>query len=131
MSKLFSIFISSLILVQSFNIHFDDILKLNELLEHAQMHKKEYGDDFLVFVSKHYGELKESHDEDHQEEQEDHEQLPFNCHCATGSVSIFILNQIASSIVEVGVIDVKTNFLYQESNSLFEKPDIFQPPRQT
>ncbi len=55
-------------------------MQLDELIEHAQFHKQEYGDTFFVFPSKHYGELKAEHSKNHQEEQKDHEQLPFQCH---------------------------------------------------
>ena len=64
-TKLFSIVLASFILVQSFNIHLGDILKFDMLLDHAKMHKSKYGDNFFVFLSKHYGELKESHKKQH------------------------------------------------------------------
>ena len=50
MSKLFAISLSALMLIQSFNIGTDDILQFDELLEHAQFHKQEYGDGFFVLV---------------------------------------------------------------------------------
>ena len=46
-TKLFSILLASFILVQSFNIHLGDILKLNMLIEHAELHKSKYGDNFV------------------------------------------------------------------------------------
>ena len=68
MTKIGSIAISLLILFQSFNIHLDDVIELDELIEHAQFHSAEYGDNFFVFISKHYGELKAEHNQQHQEE---------------------------------------------------------------
>jgi len=47
MSKLFAILLSFLILTQSLRIDYDDIIQMDELIEHAQFHKAEYGDNFL------------------------------------------------------------------------------------
>jgi len=52
MLKINSIAIALLILIQSFNIHLSDIVELDELIEHAQFHAKEYGDDFAFVLNK-------------------------------------------------------------------------------
>lgn len=130
MAKLFSIVISLLILVQSFNIHANDIVDLDELIEHAQFHAEEYGDNFFVFLSKHYGELKVEHSKKHQEEKEDHEQLPFQHHCHSTSLSAFVLNQTVDYPIEVAdVIDGNSNYFYQVSYHSLAQERLLQPPR--
>lgn len=44
MTKFTSILLTSLLLIQSLNISFEDISKLNVLLEHAKFHQEKYGD---------------------------------------------------------------------------------------
>ena len=77
MSRCIYLVLSSLILLQSLNIHLNDLVEIDALIEHYGYHNKTYGDTFLEFVSKHYGELKTEHNQKHQEEQSDHEKLPF------------------------------------------------------
>lgn len=123
--KLFSIFISSLILVQSFNIHFGDILKLTELMEHVELHKKKYGDGFTVFFSKHYGDLKQSH----KEEEKDHSHPPINHDFSSQLQASFVINIISFSLASTQIIKTYTNFHYLDMLSVFEKQKIFQPPQ--
>ena len=130
MLKATSIVVSVLILVQSFNIHFSDIIELDELIEHAQFHAEEYGDNILVFLSKHYGELKTEHSQKHQEEKEDHENLPFQHQCQTASLSAFVLNQTAEYPVDlVTVLDRDSDFFYQASYHSLVQERLLQPPR--
>ncbi|NJB71708.1 hypothetical protein GGR42_002170 [Saonia flava] len=130
MTKFISIAISFLILVQSFHIGIGEIVELDELIEHAQFHSEEYGDNFLVFLSKHYGELKAEHSQKHQEEQEEHEEMPFQHQAHTVTLSAFVLNEafLYTSTPEFRM-DSATNYFYQASYSLFEKDGPFQPPR--
>jgi len=131
MTKIVSIAVSLLILVQSFNIHLSDIVELDELIEHAQFHSEEYGDNFFVFVSKHYGELKADHSQKHQEEKEDHEQLPFQHQCQTAQLSAFVLIQTADYPLEFDVVlDRDSNYFYQASYHSLAQEGLFQPPRQ-
>lgn len=131
MTKLFSIATSLLILFQSFNVHFDDIVELDELIEHARFHSEQYGDDFFVFLSKHYGKLKTEHDQKHQEEKEDHEQLPFQHQCQTASLSAFVLNKLPDSpLVLETAVHHAVNFFYQASYHSLAQEGLFQPPRQ-
>lgn len=131
MLKITSIAISFLILVQSFNIHFNDILELDELIEHAQFHADEHGDNFLVFISKHYGELKAEHSKNHQEEQEEHDQLPFQHQGQTASLYAFVLNQAPENTFEIALsLERNTNFFYQASYHSLDQEGLFQPPRQ-
>ncbi len=128
-AKLISFFISSLILAQSFNIHVNDILKLDELMEHAQFHKEKYGDNIYTFLSKHYGEMKKNHNKNNQEE--DHRQLPFNHDYNFGFLAAFVLSKVKYTIEETREIIYPTsNFFYQETYSSLVEYDIFQPPKQ-
>lgn len=132
MAKLLSIATSLLILIQSFGIHADDLAVLDELIEHAEYHAIEHGDNFLVFISKHYGELKAEHSQKHQEEREDHERLPFQHHChSTTLLSAFVLNQIDTDSLTVQPITERdSNFFYFVSYHSLALGELFQPPRQ-
>ena len=127
MNKIISIFISSLILLQSLNINIDEIKHLDTLMEHAYYHAEKYGDDIFLFVSKHYGELKKEHNQDNHSKE--HEELPFNHQCSPNYVSVFILQNPQIAIAKDSELASRVTFLYQESLSLFEKGDVFQPPR--
>jgi hypothetical protein len=128
--KLFSILFSTLFLFQSANIHFDDVLQLREFIEHANLHKDKYGDSFIVYVSKHYGDLKESHKEQHQEEEKNHHHDPIQHDCtAQVQIDIVILD-FSITLKTIKFIESKeTNFYYQDKFSTFEKQKIFQPPQ--
>ncbi|WP_419211460.1 hypothetical protein ACNR9Q_12000 [Maribacter sp. X9] len=130
MNKLFSILLSFVILLQSLGIHYDDLVQLDELIEHAQFHNEQYGDDVIVFLSKHYGELKADHQKQHQEEKEDHEKLPFNHHCHITSVTAFVPNTFNSELKQWEDLDYKTPiFHYQAPSSSLHSEGILQPPR--
>ena len=130
MSKLFAILLSSLILLQSIRIDYDDIIQIDDLFEHAQFHKAEYGDNFLVFISKHYGELKDDHSKNHQEEEKDHEQLPFHCHDHMVTITAFVIHKSYSDIELVEFLELKDNrFHYQSSLSTLHKKGLLQPPK--
>ena len=129
MSKLSAILLSSLILIQSINFSFDDVLQLDELIEHAQFHKQEYGDNFVVFLSKHYGELKAEHNEKHQEEQKDHEKLPFQCqsHVLTTTAYVLLDNEHDT---EVELSDSsESNFHYILSICCWVTPQLYRLKR--
>ena len=128
MSKFVVIFYSFLILVQSFNINIEDISKFNALLEHANYHQQMYGDDFFEFLSEHYGEQMNSHENKHEE----HEDLPFKDkhHIFTHINTAFTLfPKTTYSFLPRLFTEVPLNFFYKETVSLFEKPSVFQPPK--
>ncbi|WP_347923718.1 hypothetical protein [Pontimicrobium sp. SW4] len=127
MTKLFSILFANLILFQSFNIGFDDVSKLNILLEHASFHQEQYGDSFFEFIAEHYGEEFKNHSNEHKE----HEDLPFKHDQQTcqHSPTIFIQHSATFEIKEYAFIDASKTFFYKDSYSLFEKHSVFQPPR--
>lgn len=130
MARLLSILMSCLILVQSFDISFNDISQLDELLEHANFHAEKYGDNILVFISKHYGELKEQHNQDHQEEKKEHEELPFQNHCACSSYTTFV---IATSLLDLNSPQTAersvANFSYRAPTSSPHTTGLLQPPQ--
>ena len=131
LSKILSISIASLVLLQSVNLHFIDLVELDELLEHYEFHQEEYGDNFLVFVSKHYGELKAEHSQKHQEEQSDHEKLPFQQQ--TPSIQLVVLfntlNPFTSSTTEIANSS-SANYYYHNFYSFDWADGPFQPPKQ-
>jgi hypothetical protein len=130
MFKVFAIVMSSLILVQSLRVDYDDIVQFDELIKHAQFHKMEHGDNFFVFLSKHYGELKEEHNKEHQEEKTDHEQLPFQCHDHLMSVTVFVLQKTFTELNEMLLFETEnSNFHYQSSLSSLHKKGPLQPPK--
>ena len=108
-----------------------DLTHIDELLEHAEFHSEKYGDNFLVFISKHYGELQEEHSQNNQEEKKEHEELPFSHHCCSHIFTAYVINKIQIPILKKGpVVDYTSNFYYLDNYASFEKYDIFQPPKQ-
>ena len=130
MNKIVTIGISLLILLQGANVHFKDLVELGELMEHYQCHNEEYGDNFIVFFSKHYGELKASHSEKHQEEQKEHEKLPFQHQTQCAQPLVFVLgsDSLINSYSEIPLAS-KGNFYYQISYSHIWGDNPFQPPK--
>ncbi len=130
LSRLFSISLSFVILIQSLGIGLSDIIQIDEFIEHAQFHSEQYGDNVLVFISKHYGVLKANHEKEHQEEKEDHEQLPFQHHSHISSVTAFVLNTKNEEFKTLEFSEFKThNFNYQAPFSSLHSEGLFQPPR--
>ncbi len=131
MAKIFSIALSFLVLFQSFNLDLSDLAHIDELLEHAEFHAEKYGDNFLVFISKHYGELQEKHSQDNQEEKKEHEELPFTHHCCSHLFTAYVINKIQIPALKTRpIVKFTANFYYLDNYSSFEKFDIFQPPKQ-
>lgn len=127
---MFAILISCLILTQSLRLDYDDIIQMDDLIEHAQFHKAEYGDNFFVFISKHYGKLKDEHRKNHQDEEKEHEQLPFQCHDHMVSITAFVIHKCFLEIETVELLELKDNrFHYQSSLSSLHKKGLLQPPK--
>jgi hypothetical protein len=104
---------------------------MDELIEHARFHAEEHGDDFFVFLSKHYGELKSEHSKKHQEEQKEHEELPFQHQIHTAALSAFVIGEsILSTVNPDFKVQNKSNFFYQDSSSSYIQEGPFQPPQQ-
>ncbi|WP_412986954.1 hypothetical protein [Pontimicrobium sp. IMCC45349] len=114
--------------MQSLNISLEDFSKISILIEHADFHQEKYGDTFLDFISEHYG----SANFDHGTEHEEHEELPFKhdhqtCHHNSPT---FTITTLTFEIKQQKLIESSSNFFYKEPHSLFEKPSVFQPPKQ-
>ncbi|ASV32480.1 hypothetical protein CJ263_00055 [Maribacter cobaltidurans] len=130
MSKIFSILMSFVILLQSVGLHSDDLVQIDEFIEHAKFHSEQYGDNVLVFISKHYGELKAAHEREHQEEKKDHEQLPFQHHCHLSSIVAYTNNPLDSELETPIITEFKaTHFFYQAPFSSSHTKGLLQPPR--
>lgn len=130
MARMLSLLLSALLLVQSAYPDMDDVLQLNDLMEHASFHSEKYGDSFVTFLSKHYGALEQDHRQTHQEERSQHEELPFNHHACNHQVLVFVLTgKPLPSLRSVTRVAAPSDFFYQDSFSSFEQFEIFQPPR--
>jgi ABC-type Zn2+ transport system substrate-binding protein/surface adhesin len=130
MIRLVSFLFSLLILSQSLNSYIGTLGEVNTLLKHAKVHSEEYGDNFIVFLSKHYGDSKEQHSHDDQEKDEDHEKLPFTHHCS--SQTLVTLNPEVTGLAlfkPLPAADSTCNFGYTNLYSSIEVSSIFQPPR--
>lgn len=128
--KLITIILSSIILLQSAHVSVADVMQLDEFIIHATFHKQNYGDSFLTFLAKHYGELKAEHSEKHKEEKGEHEQLPFQQDVLLTAFSYFTLNTPYQFINTSKVIlDRESNFYYQFLYTSLDRGAIFQPPR--
>ncbi len=129
MSKILVIIYSFLILIQSFNINFEDISKFNALLKHITFHQENYGDNFIEFLSEHYGDKMASHENQHKQ----HEDLPFkdSHHILTHvNISFLLFSSILNPSINHQILeDVSINFSYKEPFSLHEKLSVFQPPK--
>ncbi|AUC82736.1 hypothetical protein CW733_11625 [Lacinutrix sp. Bg11-31] len=127
MSKILAITYSFLILIQSFNINLEDISKFSVLLEHANFHEEMYGDTFFQFLAEHYGDARDTHENNHKE----HEDLPFKdghhmcTHINTSFISV--ANNFEFTYYEF--IEIPFNFHYTETLTDSEKTSIFQPPK--
>lgn len=132
MAKVLSLMLSVLLLLQSANPDMGDMLQISDLMEHARFHSEKYGDSFLTFLSKHYGALEQDHKKTHQEEQSQHEELPFNHQACNHPALVFVLTgKPLPSMRSVNLATSPSNFFYQDSSSSFEQFEIFQPPRLT
>ncbi|PCE66169.1 hypothetical protein B7P33_02410 [Sediminicola luteus] len=126
---MFHILLANLVLLQALGVGARDIIQFNELVEHARFHQQTYGDDFLTFLSKHYGEQKEDHEKNHQEEKEQHGALPFQkaTHVAELALTAPFLEMERPRLV---LMEQRTKiFSYENLHSLFEPRGIFQPPK--
>lgn len=121
---------SVFILAQSVNIHLGDMLQVDSLLEHMELHEDIYGDDLFAFISKHYGGESQEHRRESGSDR-DHSKLPFNHTINADSFQFFILDidQLGLAYTKLPV-QKKSDFYYNISYSFLENTDIFQPPRQ-
>ena len=128
MLKIISFSLASFVLIQSFNIHIPEVLKLKNLLEHLEFHKSTYGDDIFSFVAKHYGDQKLKHEK--KEGNDNHQQLPFHHHVCFDASLLYVADMSRYQIRDLDVnVTESRNFSYQTSYSFLENIDIFQPPQ--
>ena len=129
MNFFISISLSFVLLFQGINFGLPDLIKAGELIEHARFHSQNHGDNFIAFISKHYGELKEQHEQQHQEEKKDHEKLPVPGEFAFSN-NWFVPNNPETFSCGIPVITTTTSeSFYKETYSSIGKSAIFQPPR--
>ena len=130
MKSLFAISFSLLIVFQSVGFGMQDIFMLGRLVQHAEYHSENYGDDYLTFFEKHYGTLKAEHQKNHNEEEQEHQELPFQHTSCNHLVAELILVTFEIPFLKP-VISSQTasNFHYQNLYSSLEKSSIFQPPK--
>jgi hypothetical protein len=112
------------------HLGFSDLVQIDELIEHASFHQQEYGDNFFVFLSKHYGELKAEHEKNHQEEVPDHEQLPFQYSAHTGVV-MAVFDHVTGWDLTLTPNPPRTgiNSIYLDTPSDPFSRGVFQPPQ--
>ena len=131
MQKIIVTYLASLILFQGVFTNSGILFEINELAENYQLHQSEYGDNLSTFISKHFGDLKESHKEQHQEEQKQHNH-PTQDKIGGLSQIDYTFNQTYLILENpIKVNKSLTNYHYLDLFSTFEKQKIFQPPQQT
>ncbi|MBT8320126.1 MAG: hypothetical protein KJO90_00500 [Eudoraea sp.] len=130
MIRLSSILLAFLVLLQSSFWDMDDVSRMGSLIEHAKFHADAYGDNFLVFLSKHYGELQKEHDREHQEEKSQHESLPYQNHSCVLVVAD-LSGQDNTYTLQNSIISTNApqNFHYLENYASLADFEIFEPPR--
>ena len=128
MIKIISFSVASIILIQSFNIHMLDVLKLKDLMEHIEFHKSTYGDDVFTFLAKHYGYQKLKHEG--KDQKEDHQQLPFHHNTCLDSIVFYVFDMNRYQLKDQDHSDFDSStFFFQSTYSFMENADIFQPPQ--
>lgn len=119
-------FLISIIGIQPMSLGILNFVNLPELVEHYQLHKTEYHNSVVEFLNLHYGTQKKAHEDEHQ----DHENLPFQQSQFTSSIFYFV----ASGIFNIDLIkpeeEIQHNFGYKLGFSFLSETDILQPPRQ-
>jgi len=125
MRKIVSILLISLILIQTSNASTGDILQVKNLYQHAKFHQEAYGDSFLDFLSEHYGNQMQQHQDEHQ----DHKNLPLKHQGNSTDTVVTITSNANCSIEDHPLVEIPLNFFYSESTSKFERKAHFQPPQ--
>lgn len=129
MNKIIIIALSWIIMLQSMHVNFVDILNINDLIEHAQEHKEEFGDNFFQFLAKHYGSEKAQH-ANHDDHKTSHDNLPFQHNFQLSLVFVLDLNtNYFSDLKEFNTTNQPTVFFYKSPSSNLFVSGIFQPPR--
>jgi hypothetical protein len=130
MQQLVSILLSVILLAQGISFNSGELEKMDTLLEHAKFHKEKYGDNFAVFMDKHYGNQKNKHLSEHQEEQKEHQDLPFH-QSAQLLIQTAILSEAVKSNISSTVIITPRheNYFYEQLHASIVVDEILQPPK--
>lgn len=113
-------------LIQTLHLSLEDVVKIPELVEHFQEHQKEYGDNFISFLNKHYGSEKAHHET---EENEEHQNLPFHhSHhlCVDLKVDTPLIGFVNRTIP---ANQPEHFFVYQPPQTAIATHSLFQPPK--
>lgn len=125
-----SILLSLSILLQGLNFHLSDMIELQVLIKHLEEHQMSYGDDFFTFFDKHYGDLRQEHDQEEHKGSSEHEKLPFKHKVCQFNAGVLINSY---SGTETTRDPVPTHSLqdhyYLDNYSFLDLTDIFQPPK--
>jgi len=122
-------YLAIFILFQSMFSNVNILFEISEVIEDYKLHQTKYGDNLATFISKHFGDLKDSHKEQHKKDHEHHNH-PCQSELANNVQGVYVLQQYDLSLESiVKIISEKDNFYYKKSSSNFEKQKIFQPPR--
>lgn len=132
MKILVAISLSLLVLFQSAGLCVSDFFMLKDLIEHAEYHSEEYGDNLITFFEKHYGSLKTEHQEQESQEQTQHENLPFQ-HSTSHQLLIegIVSDYKVTLNKNTKINKVKSHFYYENHYSFLETTSILQPPQHT
>jgi hypothetical protein len=130
MQQIVSILLSAILLAQGISFNTGELEKMDTLLEHARFHKDKYGDNFAVFMDKHYGNQKDRHLGEHQEERQEHKDLPFQ-QFAPLLMQIAILNDPAISDISSTLVATPQyeNYFYEQLHASLLVEEILQPPK--
>lgn len=127
MFRIVSPIIALFLFFQSINVQVVDIVRLGDLVEHANFHAQEYGDDWISFFVKHYGADKEEHEQ--KSNHKEHEKLPFSEHISS-ITSAFIQIPFESSAIHFTFEkDLNKTFFYSDLYRYISSVDFFQPPQ--
>ncbi len=132
MMRLISIALALTLTMQSVQLSLADIARMDDLVEHMQFHREQYGDDLAGFFAKHYGDDREAHHEEHEEERPQHDQLPFQ---HLGTFITFQTVDFNKTLIlgnpEISEYRSEANFHYCLRLPSPFTTSIFQPPKQT
>ena len=125
-----SILLSISILLQGLNVHVSDMFELQVLINHLEQHQSSFGDDLFTFFDKHYGDLRQEHDQEEHKGSSEHENLPFKHKVCQFNMGVLIntVNSPERNTEPVPSTIVK-NFHYLNNYSFLDQSDIFQPPQ--
>jgi len=128
MLKILVTYLSVIILFQGISSNASVFFEMGEIIKDYQIHKIEYNDTLATFLSKHFGNLKNSHQQQHRKEHQQHKHPINDLH---SSVEFEYISCIEDFVIDLTIKIEKTptNFYYQDKFSTFEKQKIFQPPR--